>query len=174
LLVANDADVVELAVKGHVTIGSRLDYTQRAFVGGKATIGKLGDHIATDIAVQGESLAEAFQKLSQRSGVLDPGADRVGVRRSGVEGAADDDILEAFESLQAAGRPISAGRLARKTKTNFHTAERWLKNNHPELLRNRRQQPVSVPDAGPDGSDEDLIDNEEPMVISPAGNGMRV
>jgi hypothetical protein len=174
LRVAGDADVVELAVTGDIAIGSKLDYTRRAFAGGKASIGKLGDHIATDVAVQGQSLAEAFRKLSQPSGVLDPGADRAGVRRAGVEGAADDDILEAFESLQTAGRPISAGRLARKTKTNFHTAERWLKNNHPELLRNRRQQPVSVPDAGPDGSDEELIDNEEPMVISPAGNGMRV
>jgi hypothetical protein len=131
----------------------------------------LGDHIATDIAVQGQSLAEAFRKLSQPSGVLDPGADRAGVRRAGVQGAADDDIQEAFESLQAAERPISAARLARKTKTNFHTAERWLKNNHPELLQ---QQPVNVPDAEPDGSNEELIDDEEPMVISRAGNGMRV
>jgi hypothetical protein len=163
LLVANDADVVELTVTGDIAIGSKLDYTRRAFVGGKATIGKLGDHIATDITVQGESLAEAFRKLSQPSGVLDPGADRVGIRRSGVEGAADDDIQEAFESLQAAGRPISAGRLARKAKTNFHTAERWLKNNYPEFLQNHRQQPVSVPDAGPDGSNEELIDDEEPV-----------
>jgi len=163
LRVANDADVVELTVTGDIAIGSKLDYTRRAFAGGKASIGKLGDHISTDVTVQGQSLAEAFRKLSQPSGVLDPGADRAGVRRAGVQGAADDDIQEVFESLQAAGRPISAARLARKTKTNFHTAERWLKNNHPEFLRNHRQQPVSVPDAEPDGSNEELIDDEEPV-----------
>jgi hypothetical protein len=57
------------------------------------------------------------------------------VLRPGVAGSADDRIEEAFNNLQASGKPVTAARLAKLAKTNFNTAQNWLENNQDILDR---------------------------------------
>lgn len=59
--------------------------------------------------------------------------------RSGVAGSADHRIEQAFQTLSQAGKPLSPARLAKLSRTNFFSAQRWLQLHHPELLL---QQPA--------------------------------
>ena len=43
-----------------------------------------------------------------------------------VTGSADQRMQEAFDTLRAAGKPLSPARLAKLSRTNFFSAQRWL------------------------------------------------
>jgi hypothetical protein len=61
--------------------------------------------------------------------------------RSGVAGSADHRMEQAFQTLSAAGKPLSPARLAKLSRTNFFSAQRWLQLHHPELLLQKSSEP---------------------------------
>ena len=61
--------------------------------------------------------------------------------RSGVAGSADHRIQQAFEFLQQASKEITPARLAKLSRTNFNSAQRWIGLNHPQLLLNQKLRP---------------------------------
>ena len=60
---------------------------------------------------------------------------------SGVAGSADNRIKEAFEFLLKAGKEVTPARLAKLSRTNFNSAQRWIQLNHPQLLLNKTLRP---------------------------------
>jgi hypothetical protein len=48
---------------------------------------------------------------------------------------------QAFQTLSAAGKPLSPARLAKLSRTNFFSAQRWLQLHHPELLLQKSSEP---------------------------------
>jgi len=60
---------------------------------------------------------------------------------SGVTGSADNRIKEAFEFLLKAGKEVTPARLAKLSRTNFNSAQRWIGLNHPQLLLNKTLRP---------------------------------
>src|SRR6516225_8187703 len=60
---------------------------------------------------------------------------------SGVAGSADSRIKEAFEFLLKAGKEVTPARLAKLSRTNFNSAQRWIQLNHPQLLLNKTLRP---------------------------------
>ena len=79
---------------------------------------------------------------------------------SGVTGSADQRMQEAFDTLRAAGKPLSPARLAKLSRTNFFSAQRWLQRNHPQLLLHPQQ--LQQPDSDnssplPQGSAKTLL-----------------
>lgn len=64
--------------------------------------------------------------------------------RSGVAGSADHRIEQAFQTLSGAGKPLSPARLAKLSRTNFFSAQRWLQLHHPELLLQKNSTPEAT------------------------------
>jgi hypothetical protein len=65
--------------------------------------------------------------------------------RSGVAGSADHRMEQAFQTLSAAGKPLSPARLAKLSRTNFFSAQRWLQLHHPELLLQKSSSTATEP-----------------------------
>jgi hypothetical protein len=94
---------------------------------------------------------------------------------SGVTGSADQRMQEAFDTLRAAGKPLSPARLAKLSRTNFFSAQRWLGLNHPQLLLHPQQPDSDNSSPLPQGSAKTLptgakSSQQEPAKSSPAGS----
>jgi hypothetical protein len=96
---------------------------------------------------------------------------------SGVTGSADQRIQEAFDTLRAAGKPLSPARLAKLSHTNFFSAQRWLQLNHPQLLLHGQPPPPASDNSSPlpQGSAKTSAagaksPQQEPAKSSPAGS----
>jgi hypothetical protein len=97
--------------------------------------------------------------------------------RSGVAGSADHRMEQAFQTLSAAGKPLSPARLAKLSRTNFFSAQRWLQLHHPELLLQKNNTPETKlettpppPPPAPKPPATSAKSPQQPAKSSPAGS----
>jgi hypothetical protein len=99
--------------------------------------------------------------------------------RSGVAGSADHRMEQAFQTLSAAGKPLSPARLAKLSRTNFFSAQRWLQLHHPELLLQKSSEPPEAtklettpppPSPAPKPPATSAKSPQQPAKSSPAGS----
>jgi hypothetical protein len=90
--------------------------------------------------------------------------------RSGVAGSADHRIEQAFQTLSGAGKPLSPARLAKLSRTNFFSAQRWLQLHHPELLLQQTDNSSPLPQGGATTPAAGAKSPQEPAKSSPAGS----
>ena len=106
-------------------------------------------------------------------GAVDTEADTL---RSGVAGSADHRMEQAFQTLSAAGKPLSPARLAKLSRTNFFSAQRWLQLHHPELLLQKSSEPTeatkleTTPPPAPKPPAQTPKSPQQPAKSSPAGS----
>ena len=104
-------------------------------------------NIPLEQLVHSGALLLAKREILTRTKHLSPaaagGADTPELSRSGsgVAGSADNRIKEAFEFLLKAGKEVTPARLAKLSRTNFNSAQRWIQLNHPQLLLNKTLRP---------------------------------
>jgi hypothetical protein len=139
LRVERDAAVEQLDVSEDISIGSKLDWVRSVRVRGKANIGSLGDNIPPDCKVDGNTILEVFRE----KGVQAPRNERLD-RRPGVTRSADHRIGEAFNTLLTQNKMVSTSRLAKLSGTNYHTAERWLKEHYSERVVRDQDEPAET------------------------------
>jgi hypothetical protein len=94
----------------------------------------------------------AKREILTRSKHLEGGSQET--PRSGIAGSADARMQEAFSFLEQAGKEVTPARLAKLSRTNFNSAQRWLGLNHPHLLlaqplRPRQARPMRFKPATP-------------------------
>jgi hypothetical protein len=91
-----------------------------------------------EILTRTKHLSPAAAAAAGGGGAEAPEFPRAG---SGVTGSADNRIKEAFEFLRKAGKEVTPARLAKLSRTNFNSAQRWIGLNHPQLLLNKTLRP---------------------------------
>jgi hypothetical protein len=90
--------------------------------------------------------------------------------RSGVAGSADHRIEQAFQTLSGAGKPLSPARLAKLSRTNFFSAQRWLQLHHPELLLQQTDNSSPLPQGSATTPAAGAKSPQEPAKSSAAGS----
>ena len=113
----------------------------------------------------------AKREILTRSKRLEGGSQET--PRSGIAGSADNRMQEAFSFLQEAGKEVTPARLAKLSRTNFNSAQRWLGLNHPNLLlaqplRPRQARPMRFKPSTPPATAAAAQENPSPTAPPPS------